>query len=98
MSAAFSTLLTLFSSELVLHTVTLDRAVAYCVAISLSLQTQTVLLPRPFNAGEISGRNRIRKSLYLYLLTVIDASNGVLCPFYSVLSISAESPVYRKSI
>ena len=57
MSAAFSSLLTLFSSELVLHS--LDRAKAYCVSAYLKLYTS------PFNTGEISSKNWIYKSLYL---------------------------------
>ena len=45
----YSSLLTLFSSELVLHS--LDRAIAYCVSAYLKLYTS------PFNAGEMSSKN-----------------------------------------
>ena len=82
MNAAFSSLLTLFSSELVLHT--LDRAIAYCVSAYLSKLDQTVLLPSMLVRYLESAIH-----LYLYLLTVIGASDEVLCPFYSALSISA---------
>ena len=82
-----------FSSELVLHTLNVQSY--SLMRISLSQQTWSNYTS-PFNAGETSSKNWIRNSLYLYIQTVIDASDGVLCPFYSGLSISVESPAYRK--
>ena len=63
MNAAFSSLLTLFSPALVLHT--LDRAIAYCMCISLSQQIGSNCTS-PFNAGEMFRiRNTFRPEKYI---------------------------------
>ena len=88
MNAAFSSLLTLFSSALVLHT--LDRAIAYCMCISLSQQIGSNCTS-PFNAGEMF---RIRNT---FVLTVIGASDEVLYPLLQCSEYISKMEVHMNS-